>query len=100
MVLPWGCRFMGSPTASADWSAASANSSAAAMAGHISSGSRGRIVGRSAADIYQKLLHQGVIVRPMTPFGLETALRITVGTPEENRKLVKALRTVLGKPAA
>ena len=55
-------------------------------------------VGRSAADIYQKLLHKGVIVRPMTPFGLETALRITVGTPEENRKLVKALRAVLGKP--
>jgi len=54
-------------------------------------------VGRNAADIYQKLLHQGVIVRPMTPFGLETALRITVGTPEENRTLVKALRVVLGK---
>jgi histidinol-phosphate aminotransferase len=57
-------------------------------------------VGRSAADIYQKLLHKGVIVRPMTPFGLETALRITVGTPEENRKLVKALRVVLGKSPA
>jgi histidinol-phosphate aminotransferase len=57
-------------------------------------------VGRSAADIYQKLLHQGVIVRPMTPFGMETALRITVGTPEENRKLVKALQTVLGKKRA
>ena len=57
-------------------------------------------VGHSAADIYQKLLHHGVIVRPMTPFGLETALRITVGTPEENRKLVKALRVVLGKTAA
>ena len=39
-------------------------------------------------------------VRPMTPFGLETALRITVGTPDENRTLVKALRTVLGKTAA
>jgi histidinol-phosphate aminotransferase len=57
-------------------------------------------VGRNAADIYQKLLHQGVIVRPMTPFGLETALRITVGTPEENRKLVKALRVVLGQTSA
>lgn len=54
-------------------------------------------IGRSAADIYQKLLHQGVIVRPMTPFGMETALRITVGTPDENRKLVKALKAVLGK---
>jgi histidinol-phosphate aminotransferase len=55
-------------------------------------------VGRSAATIYQKLLHEGVIVRPMTSFGMETTLRITVGTPEENRKLVKALKTVLGKP--
>src|SRR5574341_492116 len=54
-------------------------------------------VGRSAAEIYQKLLHHGVIVRPMTRFGMETALRITVGTPEENRKLVKALRVGLGK---
>jgi histidinol-phosphate aminotransferase len=57
-------------------------------------------VGRSAAEIYQKLLHQGVIVRPMTSFGMETALRITVGTPEENRKLVKALRDVLEKKPA
>jgi histidinol-phosphate aminotransferase len=57
-------------------------------------------VGRNAAEIYQKLLRQGVIVRPLTPFGLETALRITVGTPEENRKLMKALRTVLGKKSA
>lgn len=57
-------------------------------------------VGRSAADIYGKLLHQGVIVRPMTPFGMESALRVTVGTPEENRRLVKALRTALGKPVA
>ena len=53
-------------------------------------------VGRSAADIYQVLLHEGVIVRPLTAFGMETALRITVGTPEENRKLVKALRKALG----
>ena len=53
-------------------------------------------VGRNAADIYQKLLHEGVIVRPMTSFGMETALRITIGTPEENRRLVKGLRAVLG----
>ncbi len=57
-------------------------------------------VGRSAADIFQKLLQHGVIVRPLTPFGMETALRITVGTPEENRKLVKALQAVLGRRPA
>jgi len=54
-------------------------------------------VGRSASDIYQKLLHEGVIVRPMTPFGMDSTLRITVGTPEENRRLVKGLRAALGK---
>jgi histidinol-phosphate aminotransferase len=57
-------------------------------------------VGRSASDIFQRLLKEGVIVRPMTPFGMESALRVTVGTPQENRRLVKALRTVLGKGSA
>src|ERR671919_677648 len=57
-------------------------------------------VGRSASDIYQRLLKEGVIVRPLTPFGMESALRITVGTPQENRRLIKALRTVLGKSSA
>jgi histidinol-phosphate aminotransferase len=57
-------------------------------------------IGRNAADIYQRLLKEGVIVRPMTPFGMESTLRITVGTPEENRRLVKGLRAVLGKPSA
>ena len=52
-------------------------------------------VGRSAHDIYQRLLREGVIVRPMTSFGMETALRITVGTPEENRRLIKAMRKCL-----
>ena len=57
-------------------------------------------VGRSAAEIYQNLLREGVIVRPMTSFGMETALRITIGTPQENRRLVTALRAVLGKQSA
>jgi histidinol-phosphate aminotransferase len=52
-------------------------------------------VGRNANEVYQRLLREGVIVRPMTSFGLETAFRITVGTPEENRRLVKALRKCL-----
>ena len=56
-------------------------------------------VGHSASDVYQKLLKEGVIVRPLTPFGMESALRITIGTPQENRRLVKALRHVLAKNA-
>jgi histidinol-phosphate aminotransferase len=58
-------------------------------------------VGRSGTDVFNWLLKEGVIVRPMTSFGMESYLRVTVGTPEENRRLVKALRKVLaGKKGA
>ena len=50
-----------------------------------------------ASRVYQHLLRAGVIVRPMASFGLERALRITVGTPAENSRLVEALRAALGK---
>jgi histidinol-phosphate aminotransferase len=52
-------------------------------------------VGRSGTDVFTWLLKEGVIVRPMASFGMDTYLRITVGTPEENRRLVKALKKVL-----
>jgi histidinol-phosphate aminotransferase len=50
-----------------------------------------------AEKVYQKLLRQGVIVRPAASFGVERGLRITVGTPEENDRLIEALRVVVGK---
>ena len=40
------------------------------------------------------LLRQGVIVRPLAPFGAPNALRITVGKPEEIDFLAKALDAV------
>jgi histidinol-phosphate aminotransferase len=52
-------------------------------------------VGRNATDVFNWLLKEGVIVRPMTSFGMDSCLRVTVGTPEENRRLVKALKKVL-----
>jgi len=57
-------------------------------------------VGRSGSDVFQRLLKEGVIVRPMSSFGMETTLRVTIGTPEENRRLVKALKKVLGEVKA
>jgi len=45
-------------------------------------------------DTYERLLHEGVIVRPLAGFGLERHVRISVGTPEENERLVKALRRI------
>jgi len=40
------------------------------------------------------LLRRGVIVRPMGGFGLENHIRISVGTAEENEKLIKSLQAI------
>lgn len=49
----------------------------------------------SAQDIFQKLLEQGVIIRPLKSYGLEDSLRVTIGTEEENRIFIQALEAVL-----
>ena len=46
--------------------------------------------------VYEKLLRMGVIVRPMHGYGFPRHVRISVGLPEENRKLIGALEKVLG----
>ena len=48
-----------------------------------------------AAPIYQALLREGVIVRPVGGYGLPRHLRVSVGLPEENRRFVEALERVL-----
>ena len=63
-----------------------------ALARQLHPGRRGP---QRAATSSSWLLKEGVIVRPMTSFGMESALRVTIGTPEENRRLVKALKKVL-----
>lgn len=44
------------------------------------------------APIYESMLCQGVIVRPLGPQGLPTCLRITVGTPAQNERALNALK--------
>jgi histidinol-phosphate aminotransferase len=53
-------------------------------------------VGEDASALFDRLLRQGVIVRPLAGFGAPGAIRVTVGTPEENAILADAL----GKVAA
>jgi len=45
---------------------------------------------RPGAEVYDALLHQGVIVRPMAP-PIDTWQRITLGTPQENDRLLAAI---------
>jgi histidinol-phosphate aminotransferase len=48
---------------------------------------------------YEKLLREGIIVRPLGGFGMPDHVRITVGLPEENERLVKALRRLVEERA-
>jgi histidinol-phosphate aminotransferase len=51
---------------------------------------------RFPADrVFELLLRQGIIVRPMTGFGLPTHLRVTVGKLAENRAFIRALKRVI-----
>ena len=43
----------------------------------------------------KRLQSEGVIVRPMGPWGAPTAIRVTIGTPEQNEMFFKALKTVM-----
>ena len=45
--------------------------------------------------LFEQLLRQGVIVRPLAGFGAPGAIRVSVGTPEENEIFAAALGHVL-----
>jgi histidinol-phosphate aminotransferase len=49
----------------------------------------------NAGQVYQKLLQQGVIVRPIGIYGLPEHLRVTVGLEAENDRFLSALRVAL-----
>ena len=54
-----------------------------------------------AAAVFQALLRRGVIVRPVGNYGLHEWLRVSVGLPEENERLLAALPGALSDaPAA
>ncbi len=51
--------------------------------------------GRDAGEVFQALLHEGVILRPVKPYGFPTYMRMSVGLPEENTAAIAAIRKVL-----
>jgi histidinol-phosphate aminotransferase len=56
-------------------------------------------VGPEANDLSDELLHLGVIVRPLGWMGFPEAIRVSVGTAEENGKFLAAVAQVLAKRA-
>ncbi|MGH3003263.1 MAG: histidinol-phosphate transaminase [Gaiellaceae bacterium] len=51
--------------------------------------------GQDANALFERLLREGIIVRPLVGFGAPTAIRVSVGTPEELELFSAALRRVL-----
>jgi len=51
------------------------------------------------ARVFRELQNQGVIVRPVAPYGLPEYVRVSVGTQQENGRLLEALAKVLPKAA-
>ncbi len=52
-------------------------------------------LGEDALEMNQKLLEEGVIVRPVANYGLKQFLRVSVGTQVENQHFIDALKSVL-----
>jgi len=49
---------------------------------------------KNSTEVAENLLKKGIIVRNMAGYGFE-ALRITIGTPEQNNKLLKTLKGMI-----
>ena len=47
--------------------------------------------GEDAAALSKRIQAEGVIVRPLGPWGIPTGIRVTIGTPEQNQRFIAAL---------
>lgn len=51
--------------------------------------------GEDSVALAKRIQDEGVIVRPLTVWGAQKAIRVTVGRPEQNQKFIGALSKVL-----
>jgi histidinol-phosphate aminotransferase len=56
-------------------------------------------VGERAAEVFQQLLQAGMIVRPVAGYGLPHCLRISIGLPQHNDRLLALLPPILARVA-
>ena len=54
--------------------------------------------GARAAQVYERLLRGGLIVRPLAGYGLPRHLRISIGLPEQNDRMLQLLAAALAAP--
>ena len=53
--------------------------------------------GMPAAKVFEELQQRGVIIRPGHQFGMESWIRVTVGTRADNEYFIRNLKKVLAE---
>lgn len=56
-------------------------------------------LGEDAAAAAKRIQAEGVIVRPLGPWGAPQAIRVTIGTPEQNEVFLRAFRKAMDRAA-
>ncbi|MFH1617500.1 MAG: histidinol-phosphate transaminase [Candidatus Margulisiibacteriota bacterium] len=49
----------------------------------------------NADDLFLKMMGEKIIIRPLTSFGFPQAFRVSIGTMEQNKKFISALKKVI-----
>jgi histidinol-phosphate aminotransferase len=57
-------------------------------------------IGEEVGAFAKRMQSEGVIIRPLGPWGIPTAFRVTIGTPEQNEMFLKSFRKVMEKVPA
>jgi histidinol-phosphate aminotransferase len=57
-------------------------------------------LGEGAGTVAKRLQSEGVIIRPLGPWGAPTAIRVTIGKPDQNRMFLAAFRKVMERTTA
>lgn len=52
-------------------------------------------LGRPSSPIFEGLLREGVIIRPLAPQGAPTCIRVSIGTPEQNERFLRSINKVV-----
>lgn len=55
-------------------------------------------VGEDSVAVGKRLQAEGVIIRPLTGWGAKTAIRVSIGTPEQNEMFVAAMKRLVAAP--
>jgi histidinol-phosphate aminotransferase len=53
-------------------------------------------VGEDSVEVAKRLQAAGVIIRPLSNWGAKTGIRVSIGTPEENRVFIAAMKKLVG----